>query len=111
MTDKSVSPWAVIEHLLRSGRLLSAANHPHCRTLNLTYEENCLSSYFFVAICFEAELLQSKANCFVNFPATRTRTTIGRYVTSFINIPIAKHRRDTEQCLSACLHSILEQQS
>jgi hypothetical protein len=39
MADKSVSPWAVVKRLLRSGRLLSVANRPHCRTpLNLTYE-------------------------------------------------------------------------
>ena len=38
MTNKFVSPWAVVKSLLRSGRLLSVANRPHCRTLlNLTY--------------------------------------------------------------------------
>ena len=38
MADKTVSPWAVVKRLLHSGQLLSVANRPHCRTLNLTYE-------------------------------------------------------------------------
>ena len=39
MADKSVSPWAVVKRLFRSGRLLCVANRPHCRTLDLTYYE------------------------------------------------------------------------
>ena len=38
MTNKFVSPWAVVKSLLGSGRLLSVANRPHCHTLNLTYD-------------------------------------------------------------------------
>ena len=37
MADKSVSPWAVVKRLLRSGRPLSIANQS-----SLPYSESCL---------------------------------------------------------------------
>ena len=55
----------------------------------------------------QQDLSTTKIICLRGFDSTFTKKFV--FANSFINIPIAKHRRATEQCLSTCLYSILEQ--
>ena len=57
----------------------------------------------------QQDLSTTKIICWRGFESTFTKKFV--FANSFINIPIAKHRRATEQCLSTCLYSILEQRS
>ena len=101
MADKSVSLWAVVKRLLRSGRLLSVANKSSLPyTLNLTYDERSRISPNF-SFLIGRGILQLKLICILSTFDTSASLSLFQFINLApsrlyiydVGLPFADHRR------------------